>query len=143
MTAWIRWQGFAAFTAFCAFLIVAWWLLIDAIVLRGIEKTGTALVGARVDLGRVDVSLWPAGIVLYQLEITDPEHPMSNAIEIERIAGLFDGLMALRRKLIVDELAVEGVRFGTPRERSGQHNDGHPGDKEQRQRRQPGPYFHE
>ena len=120
MTAWIRWPGFAAFVVIAVLLIGAWSLLIDVIVERGIEHTGTAIVGARVDLGSADVSLWPAGFELHRLQVTDPANPMTNAVEVERIAGLVDGLQALRRKVIVDELAVEGVRFGTPRERSGE-----------------------
>ena len=119
MKDWIRWPGFAAFAAFVALLAVAWWMLIDTVVERGIEGLGTAIVGARVDLGGADVSFWPAGLELHRLQVTDPEHPMTNAFEVERIAGLFDGLQALRRKLIVEELAVEGLRFGIPRDRSG------------------------
>jgi uncharacterized protein (TIGR03545 family) len=44
---------------------------------------------------------------------------MRNAVEVRRIAGLVDGLQLLRRKVIIDELAVEGVRFGTARADSG------------------------
>ena len=116
---WIRWQGVIAFAGIVVALGGVWWLMVDTLAEWTIERTGTAIVGARVDLGAADVTLFPVGIELLALAVTDPDHPMRNAVEITRIAGLVDGLQLLRRKVIIDELAVEGVRFGTARADSG------------------------
>ena len=116
---WIRWQGVIAFAGIAIALGAAWSLMVDTLAEWTIERTGTAIVGARVDLGAADVTLFPVGIELLALAVTDPDHPMRNAVEVRRIAGLVAGLQLLRRKVIIDELAVEGVRFGTARADSG------------------------
>ena len=44
---------------------------------------------------------------------------MTNAVEVARIGMGLDGLNLLQRKVIVEEMSVEGVRLGTPRTTSG------------------------
>ncbi|MCK5307477.1 MAG: TIGR03545 family protein, partial [Zetaproteobacteria bacterium] len=66
-----------------------------------------------------DLTLFPAGLTLTGLHVTNPDKPMSNAVEIKQIAFTMDGLNLLRRKVIVDEMTVEGIRLNTPRKRSG------------------------
>jgi uncharacterized protein (TIGR03545 family) len=92
---------------------------VDGIVRRVIEKTGTAIVGAEVDVDRADVSLFPLGITLRGLEVTNPQAPATNSLECARIAFSLDSLNLLRRKVIINEMAVEGVQFDTPRKRPG------------------------
>lgn len=120
MKKWIRWQGLAMFSLVAAGLLAFFLLFIDGFVKRMIEKTGTAIVGARVDLDKADLSLFPLGLTLDRLQVTNPDEPMTNAVEITRIAFLMDGLNLLRRKVIIDEMTVEEVRMNTPRERSGE-----------------------
>jgi uncharacterized protein (TIGR03545 family) len=119
MGKWIRWQGLTVFAAVLILLLAFWFLLVDVLVKRLIEKTGTQMVGARVELGKADLSLFPAGLTLTRLQVTDPDQPMKNAVEIARLSGKIDGLNLLRRKIIVQEMSLEGVRFGTNRTHSG------------------------
>ena len=44
---------------------------------------------------------------------------MTNAVEVRRIAGYLDAMALLGGRVIVDLLAIEGVRFGTERASSG------------------------
>ena len=124
MGKWIRWQGVAAFAVVCIGLAALWWLVMDRLIERAIEKAGTAAVGAKVELDKADLTLFPLGLALTRLQITDPDEPMTNAIEIGRIAGAVDGLNLLRRKVIIEEMAMEGVRFGTARRTSGAISEG-------------------
>lgn len=119
MNRWIRWQGLVAFLVVTVSICLLWALLVDPFIKRIIEKTGTKIVGAKVELDKADLSLFPIGLTLSGLQVTDPDEPMQNAVEIERIAGTFDSLQLLRRKIIVNEMSVEGVRLGTQRIRSG------------------------
>ncbi len=116
---WIRWPGVIAFAVVTALLAAAWWLLVDGMVERAIERAGTQAVGARVELAAAHLTLVPLGLTLSGLEVTDPETPMTNAVEVKRISFLMDGLNLLRRKVIVNEMTVDGVRFGTPRKTFG------------------------
>lgn len=119
MKKWIRWQGLIAFVVVLAAVTVFWFLLLGPLVEWAVERTGTAIVGARVDLDRANVTLAPLGVSLSRLQVTDPEEPMRNSIEVQRIAFSLDGLNLLRRKVIIRELSAEGIRFDTERRSSG------------------------
>ena len=98
---------------------ILWVFFVDGWVKRLIEDVGTDVVGAKVDLDHADLSVFPAGLTLTRLQVTNPKAPMTNAVEAARIAMGLDGLNLLQRKVIVEEMLVEGVRLGTPRTTSG------------------------
>ena len=119
MAKWIRWWGLGIFVVVAAILGCVWVFLMDGWVKNLIENAGTEAVGAKVELDGADLSLFPAGLMLTRLQVTNPKAPMSNAVEIAKVAMGLDGLNLLRRKVIVEEMALEGVRFATPRTTSG------------------------
>lgn len=116
---WIRRGGLIAFAAVLGVVLAGWYLFVDQWVESRIEKTGTAIVGAKVELDSVDVGLFPAGLTLNRLQVTDPKEPMTNAVEVGRIAMTFDLLEAIGRKWIINEATIDRVQFGTPRKSSG------------------------
>ncbi len=115
----VRWQGLLIFFVLCALAAGLWLLFVNRFAKRTIEKTGTAVVGAKVELDKADVSLAPLGLTLLGLKVTNPDAPMTNAVEVGRIAFHMDGPNALRRKVIIEEMSVEDVRLNTPRKTSG------------------------
>jgi uncharacterized protein (TIGR03545 family) len=119
MAKWIRWWGLGAFVVVAAILVCVWIFLVDGWVKYLIEEAGTEGVGAKVELDAADLSLFPAGLKLTRLQVTNPREPMTNAVEIANVNMGLDGLNLLRRKVIVEEMALEGVRLGTPRATSG------------------------
>lgn len=116
---WIRWQGSITFLAFVAIVAALWFVFIDSFVERMIEKTGTRVNGAKVELGNCDLTLFPGGLTLTRLQVTNPDEPMMNALEIEEITLSLDTFNLLRRKVIIEEMTVRGVQFNTPRKNSG------------------------
>ncbi len=116
---WIRWWGVIAFALFVAGISVFWFVLADSLVKCSIERTGTALVGAKVELDKADLTLFPLGLKLSGLQVTNPEAPMTNAVSAVSVTMLMDGVNIFRRKVIIEEMAVEGVRLNTPRKTSG------------------------
>jgi len=119
MSKWVRWPGVIAFVVVVSLVAGVWFLLVDRVIKRVIEKAGTTLVGARVELGEADLSLFPLGLTLSRLQVTNPDQPMTNAVEIARIAFSMDSLHLLRRKVIIEEATVDGLRLNTPRTTSG------------------------
>jgi uncharacterized protein (TIGR03545 family) len=89
------------------------------IVERVMEKAGTALVGAKVDVDSARLTLSPLGLTVTGLQVTNPRRPMENSVEVRRIALNMNAGALVRRKLLVEEMAVEGMMFSTPRKRSG------------------------
>ncbi|GJL55356.1 MAG: hypothetical protein NPIRA02_24880 [Nitrospirales bacterium] len=100
-------------------LVVFWVFIVDTLVENIIETKGTEIVGAKVELDEADLSLFPSGLTLTRLQVTNPDKPMSNAVDIARMAMGLDILPLLWSQVIIEEMAVEGVRFGTERSASG------------------------
>ncbi|MDA0738638.1 MAG: TIGR03545 family protein [Nitrospirae bacterium] len=122
-TGMIRWWGLGVFVVFVGAMGLLWLLVVDGLVKTKIEEEGTAAVGAKVELGAADLTLFPAGLALTRLQVTNPDEPMTNSVEIASLTMNLDGLQLLRRKVIIDEMTVEGVRFGTARAISGAIDD--------------------
>jgi uncharacterized protein (TIGR03545 family) len=119
MKRFVRIYGLLAFLVVTAFFALSYYFLADWLLKRAVEEAGARAAGARVELKEADLTLLPLGITLTGLEVTDRDATMRNLIQINRIAFLMDSDMALRRKFIVREMAVEGIAFGTPRSYSG------------------------
>lgn len=119
MKRWIRWQGLSAFLIIIVLVALFWFLFIDNIIKSNIEKYGSKAVGAKVEVSKADLSLIPFGLSLDNVKITNPNAPMKNAVEFERAAMSIELGKLLMRKVIIDEMAIEGVKFNTDRRTSG------------------------
>ena len=115
----VRWQGLIAFVVVLIVVMGVWFLAADSVIKAVIEKTGTHVVGAKVELGAADLSISPFGISLTGLQVTNPDAPMTNAVQVDRMALSVEGAKLFRRKVIVKEMTLAGVRLNTPRKTSG------------------------
>jgi len=120
MKKWIRWKGLIVFAAAVVLIVLAWMLLADTVVRRTIEIAGTRTVGAQVDLAKADLTLFPAGLSLEGLAVTNPDAPRQNIVEIARLKMDLDPRYLIRRKVIINDLIMEGLRFNTARRHSGE-----------------------
>jgi len=101
-------------------VLFAWFVLADIILERAVEIKGTEQLGALVELDKADVHIFPLGVEFYGLKVTNPFSPMTNAVEVEKISVELDKERLLKKKVLVNEMKVLGVRFGTPRKTSGE-----------------------
>ncbi len=119
MKKWIRIKGVAAFIVITAAIILFCVLFADSLIKKAIETTGTLIVGARVELADADLTFIPAGLELTGLAVTNPDAPMTNAVEVGRMALSVETAPLFFRKWIIPEMAATGIRFDTERSRSG------------------------
>jgi uncharacterized protein (TIGR03545 family) len=119
MKKWIR-RGIIVFLVFVFLVAVFWFVFADYLVKRGIEKAGSRIVGAKVELAEADLTLLPFGVGLTELQVTNPDEPMRNMFEIEHIRLAMEIGYLLQRKVVGEEMTLDGVRFDTPRKVSGQ-----------------------
>jgi len=119
MKKWIR-RGILVFLVFVVLIAVFWFVFADYLVKRGIEKAGSRIVGAKVELAEADLTLLPFGVGLTELQVTNPDEPMRNMFEIEHIRLAMEIGYLLQRKVVGEEMTLDGVRFDTPRKVSGQ-----------------------
>lgn len=115
----VRWKAVVPLSLLVGLVLAVWWLMLDRVAERAVESVGTAIVGARVDLAGADVRVGEGAVVLRGLQVTNPNAPMTNLVEASEIVADLALAPLLERKIVVESLVVRGVRFGTPRERSG------------------------
>lgn len=116
MRQWIRWWGLGVFL----FIVLVIWLGTNPLIKWSIESAGTRAVGAEVELDSVSFSFSRATLELNSLQVTNPDEPMRNSVEVGRIEFALNGYALLRRQFVAENMAVEGLRFNTERERSGE-----------------------
>ncbi|MEC4673231.1 MAG: TIGR03545 family protein, partial [Nitrospirota bacterium] len=119
----IRWWGLGVFAVLVLAIVLVWLLVVDRLVKQVIEDEGTEAVGAKVELEDADLTLFPTGLTLTRLQVTNPDEPMTNAVEIASLTMTLDGMPLLGRKVIIEEMGVDGVQFGTTRATSGAIDD--------------------
>jgi uncharacterized protein (TIGR03545 family) len=112
-------KGLIAVIGFFVLIALVWFVVVDWVVEMAIESQGTKAVGARVDVAGVDLSLFPAGIEVRGLQVTNPDSPMRNALDVRRIYSDIELMPLIKRKVIIDNLRMEGIQLDTPRKTSG------------------------
>ena len=120
MRKWVRWWGIAVFILIILLALGIWYLLADRIIAKNIEKTGEFIVGAKVDVDKADLTLIPLGISLTNLKVADPNSPMQNLIDVDNINFHIDGKYLFERKVVIKDMVVDGLKFNTEREKSGE-----------------------
>ena len=116
----IRWPGLIIFAFTLSFLFALWYLMFPAAVRWGIEGWASDAYGAQINVDDIELSLSPLGLELGRLQVTDKENPLFNAVELERLKVDTELLPLLFGKVLVDELSVSALRFGTARSVSGE-----------------------
>jgi uncharacterized protein (TIGR03545 family) len=119
MIKWFRWQGFVGFILVTVLLGAFFLIFIDGLIKHAIEKTGTLIVGAKVELEDADLRMAPFGVVLKGLQVTNPNRPMTNAVVVPRIVFSLNLLEKLQHKTIIEEMVVEEMKFNSDRKTSG------------------------
>jgi uncharacterized protein (TIGR03545 family) len=115
----VRWKAMAPLAVFGGLFLLGWWLLADRATRHAVEFVGSEVVGARVDVGAADLRLSEGAVRLSAIAVTNPEQPMRNLFEAEEIVANIRAVPLLEKRIILDTVAVRGLRFGTDRSASG------------------------
>jgi uncharacterized protein (TIGR03545 family) len=115
----IRWSYILPRLAVLVGVAVVAWVCVDPLVRWSIVAVGQRVVEAQVEIGRVKTRLWNPEIRLTDVAVADPHDPMRNLFEASEIVLSFEGDSILRRKYVVREGRVSGLRLGTGRQTSG------------------------
>src|ERR1044071_5378286 len=115
----MRWKALIPPLIVAALVAVVTVFFLDGLVKRGIEKAGTLANGARVDLDAARVSLVHLSVLLGRLQVTDPESPMTNAVEVGSMTFRLEPKPLTWKKIIISDASITGIRTGTPRRYSG------------------------
>lgn len=94
-------------------------LFLDHHLRKALEWGSYEALGSEVNIGSLKTSVLNASLEINNIAITNSDKPTHNSLEIGsiRFSMLWDAL--LRAKVVVNEAAVEGLRYDTARTRPG------------------------
>src|SRR5690606_18435986 len=105
--------------ALIAVLVLTYYFLVDVLLKKAIEREGSKALQAELNIGSVNFRLFPLGIVLNDMQATNPQQPLRNLVTAERVAATFTIAQILDHKIVVDDMQLNGLRFNQARLRSG------------------------
>ena len=115
----MRWKGLLFIFVLVGIGLVISGLSIDGWLESGLEKAGQAVVGARVEIDGLDFRPLALSLQWDRLQITDPNNTMQNVLETGRTAFQMNPAPLLRKRVIIQEMAMADVRSGTARDSDG------------------------
>lgn len=115
----IRTEAIVPFFIVIVLIFVYFHFFFDYTLKKTFEFAGYQLLGAEVDIDRIDTSFFGGTFRAQNIQITNTEKPTHNAVSIGdvRFGILWDGL--LRAKFVVNEMAVEKIEIDSPRKSPG------------------------
>ena len=114
-----RWRAIIPLAVLLCLVVLVWWLFVDRVGRIVVQRGGTAVLGARVDVRSLHISLTQGSVTIAGLVAASPFDSMQNLVEAEQLIADIDVLPLFEKKVAIDRLAATGLRFGTRRTRSG------------------------
>ena len=114
-----RWRAVAPLLVLSILLAILWWLFADTIARRETQKVGTQLLGAKVEIQDLHLDLRNGDVTIRGLTIASPHEAFRNLLQADELVADIDVIPLTEKKLIIDRIAANGLRFGTPRETDG------------------------
>jgi uncharacterized protein (TIGR03545 family) len=111
----IRWGGLIAFILIVGGIMVFWYFFADNIIKNAIEDAGSDAAGSEVSIDTLDISIQPFGFELKKFQLANAQNPAKNSVEFDRAVAHLEFLKMLQGQIIINSLAVEGLRFDTQR----------------------------
>jgi len=116
----IRWSFLLTTIIIIALITIFNILFFDKILKKAIIASGQFAVGAKVEIDYLKTSFKNCSITINGFRAADKNNYFKNLVDIEKIK--FDVRFAplLRKKVVIDEMSVDGLRWQTDRKTSGE-----------------------
>lgn len=115
----IRWSFLVPTIVIIALITLFNILFFDVVLKKSVISAGEMVFGAKVEIDSLTTSFTKVSLSIDGLRCADRNDYFKNLIDIEHIT--FDAKFTpiLRKKLIIDEMTVSGLKWGTSRKISG------------------------
>jgi uncharacterized protein (TIGR03545 family) len=110
-----RWKAVGPLLVFFLILGMLAWIFAEPIAKDTTEEASTELLGTQVDVAKLDLYPKEAAVDLRGLQIADPFTLTRNLIEADEIRLKLNPLALAEKKLVIENLSLSGMRFGTDR----------------------------
>lgn len=115
----IRWSYVLPRLVVLVAAVLAIGLGLDPLLRWSLVSLGQQITSAKVEIGSLATSLGQSEIWLRDVQVADPDEPMKNLVEAKEIRLALETGPLMRRKFIVREGRLSGLRLGTDRQTSG------------------------
>lgn len=116
----IRWSFLIITAIIIALIAILNILFFDKILKKIIISAGQTAVGAKVEIDYLKTSFKNCSVTINGFRAADKNNYFKNLVDIEKVR--FDVRFAplLRKKVVIDEMSVDGLRWQTDRKTSGE-----------------------
>jgi uncharacterized protein (TIGR03545 family) len=108
--------GIGVFVVLTGLIGVFLLLFLDGIIKDTIEDQGSGVIESQIDVGSLSTSLLSQSMEIGNLQIANADKLDENLVQAGRIKFDFDGNRALSKKVIIDNMILEGLRLNQKRE---------------------------
>lgn len=116
----IKFVPFLAVVCLVAGIGIAVTLFKNIVVEKGLTAAMQGIFGAKTDIQKVDLQIFGASLEIDGLAQANPDSPMKNIFEIDKIDVAFNLTDLLRGKFHAKNIEVSGVAIDTDRKKSGE-----------------------
>ncbi|MGZ8399503.1 MAG: hypothetical protein ACXWWN_10720, partial [Gemmatimonadales bacterium] len=110
-----RWKAIGPLLLFLTLITVLIVIFAEPIAKDTTEEASTELLGTQVDVGKLDLYPRAASVNLSRLQIADPFALTRNLLEADEIRLKLNPEALAEKKLVIEQLSLSGMRFGTER----------------------------
>jgi uncharacterized protein (TIGR03545 family) len=110
-----RWKAIGPLLLFFTILAVLVWIFAEPVAKDTTEEASSELLGTQVDVGKLDLLPRQASVDLRALQIADPFVLTRNLLEADEIRLKLNPGALAEKKLVIENLTLHGMRFGTAR----------------------------
>ena len=112
-----RWKAIGPLLVLLLILGLLAWIFAEPVAKDTTEEASTELLGTQVDVAKLDLYPKQAAVDLRGLQIADPFVLTRNLIEADEIRLKLNPLALAEKKLVIENLGLSGMRFGTSRKK--------------------------
>ncbi|MBQ3835363.1 MAG: TIGR03545 family protein [Elusimicrobia bacterium] len=116
----IRWSFVSIAAIIVALIVVFNIFFFDKILKNTIISSAQMVTGAKVEIDYLKTSFKNCSITINGLRCADKNDYFKNLVDIKRVAFDVRFTPLLRKKVVIDEMSVEGIKLNTDRKTSGQ-----------------------
>jgi uncharacterized protein (TIGR03545 family) len=110
-----RWKAIGPLLLFFTVLAVLLWVFAEPVARQTTEEASSDLLGTQVDVGKLDLLPGQASVELRALQVADPFVLTRNLLDADDIRLKLNPGALAEKKLVIENLTLHGLRFGTAR----------------------------
>ncbi|HWE22306.1 MAG TPA: TIGR03545 family protein [Myxococcales bacterium] len=114
-----RWKAVGPLLVLFVIVVILWVIFADSIARRETQKVGTQVLGAKVEINDLHLDVPHGKVLIRGLTVASPHDAFRNLMQADELVADVDVVPLTEKKLIINRIAANGLRFGTPRETDG------------------------